>query len=355
MNENKLPFVYIVILNWLKNGLIDTIECLESVFKLDYPNFEVIVVDNESQDESVNIIGKSYPRVILIRNEENLGYCAGNNIGMRYALKNGADYLWLLNNDTVVYSDSVSKMVDLAESSFDIGLVSPTIYYFENPQKIQYAGSYIKLEDLSIIYPDLSSEVIHPDFQTGKSVYVWGTGLFIKRNCIEKIGFLNEAYFAYYEDADYTLRSMHSGFRSVICSSAKILHKKIPLIPAPIISTRGTHYIYFMIRNRWFLGSTYLKGLASFNYKRKLVADLLLDLGNYYHQGENESMEACLHGLWDGFRSITGSMTESNKMPSWVRDIFFTLASWHPYFISYLIRGDFGKIIREIIGRVKRV
>lgn len=101
------PKVYIIILNW--NGLKDTLECLESVFKLDYLNFEVIVVDNGSTDDSVNVILKTYPQVRLIENRENLGYTGGNNIGMRYAIERDADYIWLLNNDTIVEEDTLGE------------------------------------------------------------------------------------------------------------------------------------------------------------------------------------------------------------------------------------------------------
>lgn len=109
------PKVFIIILNW--NGLEDTLECLESVFKLDYPNFEVIVGDNGSTDESVAIIRKTYPQVIMIENKENLGYTGGNNIAMHYAMDHLADYVWLLNKDAVVEKDTLSKLVRSAETS----------------------------------------------------------------------------------------------------------------------------------------------------------------------------------------------------------------------------------------------
>lgn len=105
------PKVYVIILNW--NGLEDTLECLGSVFQMDYQNFEVLVVDNGSKDNSINFIKTKYPQVVLIENKENLGYTGGNNIGMRYALNNGADYVWLVNNDTVVMVDTLSKLIDM--------------------------------------------------------------------------------------------------------------------------------------------------------------------------------------------------------------------------------------------------
>lgn len=95
----------------LLSGLQDTLECLESVFQLDYPSVEVIVVDNGSADNSVEVIRNTYPQVTLIENKENLGYTGGNNIAMRHAIERGADYMWLFNNDTVVEPDTLNKLV----------------------------------------------------------------------------------------------------------------------------------------------------------------------------------------------------------------------------------------------------
>ena len=115
MDRTELPLIYIIILNW--NGLQDTLECLGSILKMDYPNFRVVVVDNNSTDNSVDIIRKAHPQVSLIENKENLGYTGGNNTAMRYAMQHSADYVWLLNNDTTVEADTLSKLVFAAEES----------------------------------------------------------------------------------------------------------------------------------------------------------------------------------------------------------------------------------------------
>ena len=298
------PKVFVVILNW--NGLKDTVECLESVFKLDYPKFKVLVVDNGSRDDSVQLIRGKYKDVTLIENTENLGFAGGNNVGIRYALDNSAEYVWLLNNDTAVATDSLSKLVVTAESSPGIALVSPVIYYFDDPKQIQFAGSNVKWKDLSFIYPDLSSETIRPDFQVGKNVTLWGTALLVKRSCIVKIGLLKEEYFAYWEDLEYSLRSLNSGLRNVVCTSAQITHK-IPL-PGSVKFTRSKHHIYFIVRNRYFLGKEYLKGIASFNYKRNLFADLVKYVAFYREAGNKDYLEACLDGAWHGFLGPRGDL-----------------------------------------------
>ena len=109
-NQSHPPKASIIILNW--NGKEDTLECLESVGKIDYPNFDTIVVDNGSSDESVKAFQKEFPKVKVLETGENLGYAGGNNVGIRYALDNGADYILILNNDTIVDSQLLKAFIN---------------------------------------------------------------------------------------------------------------------------------------------------------------------------------------------------------------------------------------------------
>jgi GT2 family glycosyltransferase len=152
-------------LNW--NGLLDTVQCLESIQRLKYENYEVVVVDNGSGDNSAAYLKKNYPWIVLIENVNNLGYAGGNGVGMRYAVANNADYLWLLNNDTVVHTDSLRNLVSMTEASPAIGLASPIIFYFDQPNRWQFAGSYFDWKTFSLKYPHDRDEVAEK-FQTGE-------------------------------------------------------------------------------------------------------------------------------------------------------------------------------------------
>ena len=101
------------------------------------------MVDNGSKDDSVRVIRENYPQVIMIENKENLGYSGGNNIAMSYAMQNDADYMWLLNNDAIVEVDTLSKLVDIGENSPNVGILSPIIYYYDQPNMIQFCGSFV--------------------------------------------------------------------------------------------------------------------------------------------------------------------------------------------------------------------
>jgi len=183
-------------------------EAIESILNQNYKNFEVILVDNGSIDDSVEIISKRYTQVILIANEENLGYTGGNNIGMRYAMEHTADYMWLLNNDTVVEPDTLSKLVDAAEKFPDIGLVSPVIYYYDEPDKVQFCGSYVDWGNSTILYAAIKDAQVSDEFQCGENVCLWGTALLINKHVVEKVGYLMEKYFAYWEDTEYSIRAI---------------------------------------------------------------------------------------------------------------------------------------------------
>jgi len=134
----KQPKVFFVIPHF--NGKDVLKDCLESVFEIDYLGFQVIVVDNSSADGSSEFIRNDFPQVILIENRENRGFASACNQGIKWGLKCGADYVLLLNNDTVVAPDFLTKMAEAAEADEKVGIVGAKIYYFDQPEKIWFAG-----------------------------------------------------------------------------------------------------------------------------------------------------------------------------------------------------------------------
>src|SRR3990170_4180108 len=140
VKPHKLPNVVFVILNWNQGEI--TAECLESLQALTYPNYGVVVVDNGSTDGSQKIISSRFPNITLIENGINLGFSEGNNVGIKYALLQCADYVLLLNNDTVVSPDFLNELVEVAESDPRIGVTTPKIYYFGG-KCIWCAGAHI--------------------------------------------------------------------------------------------------------------------------------------------------------------------------------------------------------------------
>lgn len=223
------PKVSIVILNW--NGVQDTIECLESLKKITYPNYEVIVVDNASSGDDVEILSQRFGDYIhIIENDRNYGFAEGNNIGIRYALKNpNTSYLMLLNNDTVVAPEFLDELVKVAENEDQIGIVGPKIYYYDFEGRndiIWFAGGKIEWWRWWV-YPHLgwNSDDL-PQYQTIANVdWISGAAMMIKRSVIEKLSLLNSYYFFGNEDVEYCLKARKHGFKNVYVPKSIVWHK----------------------------------------------------------------------------------------------------------------------------------
>jgi len=246
--------VFIIILNW--NGRADTIECLESLRKIGYRDYKIVVVDNGSTDGSADVIPKKYFQdVAFIETKKNLGFAGGNNIGINYALENDAEFILLLNNDTIVEPDFLTELVKAAQADDKIGIVGPMINFYDNRDTIWFGGgkiNWLKTKGSHVSYglqTTRSPLTAGSDYSTG---YLTGCCLLIKRKVIEKIGFLSEDYFLYYEDTDWCLRSRQAGFETVLAPAAKIYHKQ-----SRSAQEFSYPYVYYHSRNGLILGSKF--------------------------------------------------------------------------------------------------
>jgi len=240
----RLSSVVIIIVNW--NGRDDTLACLASLDQLDYPACEIVIIDNGSTDNSVADIRVAYSDVTLIETGENLGYVGGNNIGLEYTQTKGADYALLLNNDTVVAPDFLKLLVEAAEADSTVGIVGPTIYYFDQPDVIWSAGGAIDWRQGSTRMIGLG-EVEQGQFgQSPRAVdFVTGCALLIKMPVVEQIGMLDPRFFAYYEETEWCIRAIRAGFKILHVPSAKIWHKI-----SPVAREASPQVHYYMVRNR---------------------------------------------------------------------------------------------------------
>jgi len=217
------PKVTIIVLNW--NGIKDTVKCLDSLKKIHYSNFEIIVVDNASNGNDVEILKEKYKdEIILIENKENLGFAIGNNNGMKYALEKGTDYVLLLNNDTVVDPLFLDELIKITEKDSEIGIASPKMYYMNPPNVLWSAGGKINWYiGHWLIGKDKKDngqfdEMVYVDFNPGAC-------MLIKRETIEKIGYLPTEYFLQWEDIDYCIKAKKNGFKCIYVPKSKIWHK----------------------------------------------------------------------------------------------------------------------------------
>lgn len=238
------PAVSIIVLSY--NGREDTLACLRSLDHLMYPNVEVIVVDNDSTDGSVEAIRSAYPKTTIIETGANLGFTGGNNVGIRRALDKGADYIMLLNNDTIVAPDMLNLMVEVMEGDPTIGVTGPTIYYYNAPDLIWSAGGQIDWTQGLTSMIGLNEEDKSQFGVSPRPVdFVTGCAMLVKREVWEKAGLLDDKFFMYYEETEWCVRANRAGYKIMHIPSAMMWHK----ISIDERATSPRTY-YYMTRNR---------------------------------------------------------------------------------------------------------
>jgi hypothetical protein len=233
------PKVSIIILNW--NGLKDTIECLESLKKNTYPNYEIIVVDNGSENDEGDVLGKRYGNYItVIKNKDNLGFAGGNNIGIKYAINAGGEFILVLNNDVIVEKDFLRFLVEDLIKDKTAGIVGPVNYDYYNPQKIISMGRIMSFWRASAIH------IFRPAKNERELDAIWGCCMLIRKEVFEKIGYFYEPYFLTFEEIDFCVKAKKQGFKIICNPMSKIWHKVSSAMGK--VSACGVYYGY---RNRF--------------------------------------------------------------------------------------------------------
>jgi GT2 family glycosyltransferase len=237
-----LPLVSSVILN--TNRQKDTMECLTSLDKSTYFNHKVIVLDNHSTDGSVEAIRSKFPSVQVVKLEENLGYAGNNNVGIEYALEQGADWVFVLNEDTILDEECLTNLVSVGESDKRIGVLGPMVYHHDEPEVIQTAGGKFgprwEAYHLSVDERDVG-QYEEPHLVD----WISGCGIMVRREVIEQVGLIDERYFYFWEETEWCLRAGRSGWKIVHVPQAKMWHKGVQFNHQPKPSVT-----YYATRNR---------------------------------------------------------------------------------------------------------
>lgn len=256
--------VSVVIVNW--NGKNDTVDCLSSLRKLKTQDYDlrVYVIDNGSTDDSVDVIRREHDWVTVVETGENLGFSGGTNVGIRRALREKAQYVWLLNNDTIVDRDALSVLDAFTDEN--IGIAGSKIYFA--PGKEYHRNRYSKNEQGKVIWyaggqidwANMYASHRGVDFvDTGQfrsvedTPFVTGCSMIVRRSVYDAIGLLDERYYLYLEDVDFCLRAKRHGFRIVFVPSSVLWH-----IGAGSSGGAGNPlHEYYITRNRLLIGMTY--------------------------------------------------------------------------------------------------
>jgi GT2 family glycosyltransferase len=235
------PLVYILIANW--NGKVMTLECLESLRSITYRPCRTLVIDNASRDGSPEAIARAHPEVELLVQEHNLRYAGAMNAGMRHALAHGAEFVLVMNNDVIVDRGLVSALVAAAQKDPTVGLVAPKILYHTPPTQIWYAGGKISFWTGTMWHVGIRERDCGQYEVPGPTEYATGCCVLARRALIERVGMLDESYYIYAEDADWSVRAHRAGV-GVVYEPAGVLWHRVS------ISTGG-NLSFFKLKNKF--------------------------------------------------------------------------------------------------------
>jgi len=290
----QYPRIWIVVLSWNQYDL--TAACVRSLMQLDYPNYQIVVVDNNSQDDTVEKLRLEFAnRLELIVNAQNLGFAGGNNVGIRYALRRNVDYVMILNNDTVVDASFLTPLVKVLQAEARAAVVTPKIYFMHDSDRIWAAGGKVYWR-FGLARSRGRDELDCGQFDRREQVdYATGCCMLFRRGALEKVGLLDERYFAYFEDSDWCMRAREEGFQIWYEPTSIIWH--VAGASSRIGKTWSASVRYLNVRNNlWFI-HRYIKGpprliaLVSFIVSRLLLSSVKqIALGRWIH----------LRSIWQG-------------------------------------------------------
>jgi len=238
------PRVVVVVLNW--NGRDDTLACLRSLSVCTYPELELLVVDNGSEDGSEAAIRVTFPAVEILQTGANLGFAGGNNAGIDRALDHGADYVLLLNNDTEVEPGFVEPMVERAEADPSLGVVGAAIAYAHDPQRLwAFGGGRF---DVATGWVRHVQRPVDPETlgtHGTRHYYITGCTMLLRREVLERVGRLDTSYFHFCEDVDLCLRAEEAGYRVGVAPESRLVHKV-----SATTRVASPAFLYYNLRSR---------------------------------------------------------------------------------------------------------
>lgn len=289
------PLVFIILVNY--KGVEHTIECIKSLQQITYSNYRIIVVDNCSEDNSLEKLKEFQAVVVLIKNRTNNGFAGGNNLGIKYAMQNEADYVLLLNNDTIVEPDFLDELVK--KTSTDIGINIGKILSYYDRGMLWYAGG--KINWLKGCTDVNGFERDNGQYDKEENVtFASGCCMLISKNVISKVGILKEDYFLYFEDTDYCARVLKNGYKILYSPRSVIYHKE------SISTVKGSfNYVYYFIRNRlYFIKDNFKISNKVIAYSYTILFSLVKGLLG------RQNMKATIIAYEDFIKEIRGNMEE---------------------------------------------
>ena len=296
------PPVAVIVLSW--NGRDDTLSCLSSLRGVDYEPLLVVVVDNGSVDGTSDAVRAEFPDVELVRHERNLGFAGGANAGMRRALELGAEHVLVLNNDTEVDPGFVGALVDEAARRPDAAALCSKVLFRDPPDRIWWAGAAYDPRRGHQDPPRGYGEEDGPRFEEVEETdRACGAAMLVPRKALERVGDFDEDLFAYYEDAEWSLRARAAGLRVFVVPGSRVWHR--------VSATSGGYAspltLYFGARNAVVAGERHAPLGPLGTWRRRAVVLAAHVAQALRARAGREGLVAAWRGWRDGTRRRLGS------------------------------------------------
>jgi GT2 family glycosyltransferase len=293
--------IAIIVLHY--KNLPDTLECLHSLAKIDYPSFEIILIDNGSSDD-LAVAYDLFTSLTIVRNAKNLGFAEGCNRGLSHALLSGAQYMLLLNNDTVVDPTILSSFVQAAQDNPSAGAFGAKIFYYDHPTLIWHAGGNVHLYKLRCYHEGCLDCGLDKKWEDVREIaYACGCALFIKASVFEKVGPMAPEFFLIWEEIDWCFRMRKQGYPCLFVPAARVWHKISRSFEE---GHQGSLWQYYYHRNRLFFLKRHISlGLRWRFYCTRFPKEALILLWNAFYPGFSQEHRRrhryALQGVCDYF------------------------------------------------------
>ncbi|HSV54429.1 MAG TPA: glycosyltransferase family 2 protein [Burkholderiaceae bacterium] len=332
--QSSLPKVVISVLNW--NAAHATLRCLDALKQLlpcsaGCASVQVVVLDNGSREDDWAALRDGVdPRwVLLLRQQENLGFAGGHNLVIRRAMADAADYAWLLNNDAVVSPDTLSKLLQRMAADAACGAVSPVIFASHDETLVDFCGAMHDWRRLESVRPGTPEHAASLQSSFPQDMWVHGTAVLYRLSSLAEAGVFDEGMFAYYEDDDLGVRLSSLGWSSQVVFDTVIRHDR----SAALLDERPSHFFYLMARNGFRFWLRHTARPHRRLIRLRLLSRSLLIAAKLRERGFPEKCNACLLGAWDGLRGRSGPPRLAEQAPRWL-----VLASFFfPYRLQKLL------------------
>ncbi len=299
--------ISIILVNY--NGKSYNDKCIESILKstITY-ELQIVVVDNASTDGSLQLLQDRWEessRVKIIALDKNYGFARANNVGIEWAMENGAEYFLILNNDTEIAEDAIEKMIDIQKKTGAI--VVPKIVYADHPETIWCAGGSFS----KVIWKPVQRGINQKDTgqydQSMECSFANGCSMLLSGNIIRKLGLLDEQFFLYYEDTEYSLRARQKGVPIWYCAKALIYHK----VNGSTMGNEKPDSVYYITRNWLICNRKYMEVRFVF-FLCYFIINRLVWLLIWFMKNERGNMAAVAEGIKDYKKGISGQYPKNS-------------------------------------------